>query len=212
MEEIMKVLTVIVLGAVICLFMASCEQDPRECYQKGYKQGAGDMIRKMEESADKLRSSMRDDLYPQLILMSIAAVFITLVGAEIAEQARRDICDSLKWGKQEQLTAAWTAYIIAGIATVSYSLIMFGFYDSVPVFILLGGAFISFIQVIKGIGQGNITLRKSGLGLENLWNSDSEVKYVVTPEKAIAVHFDISRLKPRNAKLCTSLCPTFGGT
>lgn len=160
----MKVLTVIVLGAVICLFMASCGPDPDKCYQDGYKQGAGDMIRKMEENADKLRSGMRDALYPQLILMSNAAVFITLVGAEIAEQARRDICDSLKWGKQEQLVAAWTAYIIAGIVTVSYSLIMFGFCDSVPVFILLGGAFISFIRVIRGIGQGDITLRKSGLG------------------------------------------------
>ncbi len=160
----MKVLTVIVLGAVICLFLASCGPDPAKCYKDGYKQGAGDMIRKMEKSAEKLRSGMRDALYPQLILMSNAAVFITLVGAEIAEQARRDICDSLKWGKQEQLVAAWTAYIIAGIATVSYSLAMFGFCDSVPVFILLGGAFISFIRVIRGIGQGDITLRKSGLG------------------------------------------------
>jgi hypothetical protein len=96
--------------------------------------------------------------------MSIAAVFITLLGTKIAEQIRKDVCISLKWGKQEQLTAAWLAYIITGIVTVAYTFTLFGFYETIPMLILLGGTFPSFFKVVAGIEREDASLRKSGMG------------------------------------------------
>lgn len=156
----MMTLRVIFLGVILCLSLASCEPG----YEEGYEKGASDTIQKMNDSASKLRSGLREDLYPKLIFMSIVAVFITLLGTKIAEQVRKDICSALNWGKDEQLSAAWLGYMIVGSIAVGYTLTVFGFYETIPVLILLGGTFPSFYKVVDGIEREDASLRKSGMG------------------------------------------------
>lgn len=154
---------------VIVAMLAACEKKPsfEDGYRRGaaagYRAGAANTAKLMEQSADKFRSELRQKAQRSLIIFAVATAVLTIFGDGLLEYFRTKFSEVLKIPISVQLMLAGFIYGAVAIGMSLFGMRNFGFASSLPLLILAVASGVPFCKYVQAVNQGDKTRSKAAL-------------------------------------------------
>ena len=113
--------------ALLVLLLCGCGDGGRpsveSAYAEGYRKGASDVVKDIEQRAESAKNGLRKAVGPKLLWGAVAAVLMTLFDDKTAETLRRRVAEVFKLEPYQQAKLAMLAFCAcaAGAIVVLWS-------------------------------------------------------------------------------------------
>ena len=154
---------------VIVVMLAACGKKPsfedgyRSGAAAGYRAGAANTAKLMEQSADKFRSELRHKAQRSLLIFAVITAILTLYGDGVLEYLRTKFSEVLKIPVGVQLMIAGFLYSALAIGMSLFGIRNFGFLSALPLLILGVASCVPFCKYVRAVSQGDITRSKAAI-------------------------------------------------
>ena len=163
------ILRLILPMLVIIVTLTACDRKPtyedgyRSGAAAGYRAGAANTVKLMEQSADKFRSGLRHKAQRSLLIFAVITAVLTLCGDGLLEYFRTKFSEVLKIPVGVQLMIAGFLYSAVAIGMSLFGIRNFGLVSSLPLLILGIASSVPFCKYVNAVNQGDITRSKAAL-------------------------------------------------
>ncbi|MCX6983855.1 MAG: hypothetical protein NT118_03745 [Lentisphaerae bacterium] len=163
------ILKLILPVIVIVVMLAACDRKPsfedgyRSGVATGYRAGAANTAKLMEQSADKFRSELRHRAQRSLLIFAVITAVLTLYGDGLLEYLRTKFSEVLKIPVGVQLMIAGFLYSALAIGMSLFGIRNFGFLSALPLLILGTASCVPFCKYVSAVSQGDKTRSKAAI-------------------------------------------------
>ena len=194
------ILRLILPMLVIIVTLTACDRKPtyedgyRSGAAAGYRAGAANTAKLMEQSADKFRVELRHKAQRSLLLFAVITAFLTLYGDGILEYLRTKFSAIWKIPVGVQLMTAGFIYAAVAIGMLICGIQNFGFAPALPLLILTAASVVPFVKYAGAMKLGDKTRSKAAL---------SKVKALLFMASAVLIVYALlSKAGFMNIRVC----------
>jgi hypothetical protein len=185
---------------VMIVTLTACEKKPtyedgyRSGAAAGYRAGAANTAKLMEQSADKFRTELRHRAQRSLLLFAVVTAVLTLYGDGILEYLRTKFSTIWKIPIGIQLMTAGFLYVAVAVGMLLCGIQNFGFAPALPLLILTAASVVPFVKYVGAVKLGNKTKAKAAL---------AKVKALLFMASAVLIVYALlSKAGFMNIKVC----------
>jgi hypothetical protein len=163
------ILRLILPMLVIIVTLTACDRKPsyedgyRSGAAAGYRAGAANTAKLMEQSADKFRVDLRHKAQRSLLIFAVVTAALTLYGDGILEYLRTKFSLIWKIPVGVQLMTAGFIYVAVAIGILLCGILNFGFAPALPLLILTEASVVPFVKYVGAVKLGDKTKAKAAL-------------------------------------------------
>ncbi len=154
---------------VMIVTLTACEKKPsyedgyRSGAAAGYRAGAANTAKLLEQSADKFRLELRQRAQRSLLLFAVITAVLTLYGDGILEYLRTRFAALWKIPLTLQLMIAGFLYSTVALVLLICGIQNFGFAPALPLLILTVASCVPFLKYVGAVKLGDKTKAKAAL-------------------------------------------------
>ena len=185
---------------VIVVTLTACDRKPsyedgyRSGAAAGYRAGAANTAKLMEQSADKFRLELRQRAQRSLLLFAVITAVLTLYGDGILEYLRTRFSTIWKIPVGVQLMIAGFIYAAVAIGMLICGIQNFGFAPALPLLILMVASSVPFVKYVGAVKHQEKTKAKAAL---------SKVKALLFMASAVLIVYALlSKAGFMNIRVC----------
>ena len=163
------ILRLILPMLVMIVTLTACEKKPtyedgyRSGAAAGYRAGAANTAKLIEQSADKFRVDLRQKAQRSLLIFAVITALLTLYGDGILEYLRTKFSAIWKIPVGVQLMTAGFLYSAVAIGMLLCGIQNFGFAPALPLLILTAASVVPFVKYVGAVKLGDKTKSKAAL-------------------------------------------------
>ena len=163
------ILRLILPMLVIIVTLTACDRKPtyedgyRSGAAAGYRAGAANTVKLMEQSADKFRVELRQRAQHSLLIFAVITAFLTLYGDGILEYLRTRFSKIWKIPVGVQLMIAGFLYSTVALVLLICGIQNFGFAPALPLLILTAASVVPFVKYVGAVKHQEKTKAKAAL-------------------------------------------------
>jgi len=185
---------------VMIITLTACDRKPtyedgyRSGAAAGYRVGAANTVKLMEQSADKFRVDLRQRAQRSLLIFAVITAVLTLYGDGILEYLRTKFSTIWKIPVGVQLMIASFLYSTVALVLLICGIQNFGFAPALPLLILTAASVVPFVKYVGAVKLGDKTRSKAAL---------SKVKALLFMASAVLIVYALlSKAGFMNIRVC----------
>ena len=185
---------------VMIITLTACDRKPtyedgyRSGAAAGYRAGAANTAKLLEQSADKFRLELRQRAQRSLLIFAVITAVLTLYGDGLLEYLRTRFAALWKIPLTLQLMIAGFLYSTVALVLLICGIQNFGFAPAFPLLILTAASVVPFVKYAGAVKLGDKTKSKAAL---------SKVKALLFMASAVLIVYALlSKAGFMNIKVC----------